>query len=40
VCRTPERPYAKARHELDGLMVSPAITRAKIERRIAGEIEA
>jgi hypothetical protein len=32
--------YAKARHELDGLMVLPAITRAGIERRIAGEIEA
>jgi hypothetical protein len=32
--------YAKARHELDGLVVLPAITRAGIERRIAGEIEA
>jgi hypothetical protein len=32
--------YAKACHELDGLMVLPAITRAGIERRIAGEIEA
>jgi len=32
--------YAKARHELDGLMVLPAVTRAGIERRIAGEIEA
>jgi hypothetical protein len=38
--RTPQRPYAKARHALDGLMVLPAITRAGIERRIAGEIEA
>jgi hypothetical protein len=28
--------YAKARHELDGLMALPAITRAGIERRIAG----
>jgi hypothetical protein len=32
--------YAKARHELDGLVVLPAIARASIERRIAGEIEA
>jgi hypothetical protein len=32
--------YAKARNELDGLMVLPAVTRASIERRIAGEIEA
>jgi hypothetical protein len=32
--------YAKARHELDGLVVLPAITRAGIERRIVGEIEA
>jgi hypothetical protein len=32
--------YAKARSELDGLLVLPAITRAGIERRIAGEIEA
>jgi hypothetical protein len=32
--------YAKARHELDGLVVLPAVTRAGIERRIAGEIEA
>ena len=32
--------YAKARTELDGLMVLPAVARASIERRIAGEIEA
>jgi hypothetical protein len=32
--------YAKARTELDGLIVLPASTRASIERRIAGEIEA
>jgi hypothetical protein len=32
--------YAKARNELDGLLVLPAVTRAGIERRIAGEIEA
>jgi hypothetical protein len=32
--------YAKARRELDGLIVLPARTRAAIERRIAGEIEA
>ena len=32
--------YAKARRELDGLVVLPAITRAGIERRMAGEIEA
>lgn len=32
--------YTKARSELDGLLVLPAITRAGIERRIAGEIEA
>jgi hypothetical protein len=32
--------YAKARRELDGLIVLPARTRASIERRIAGEIEA
>jgi hypothetical protein len=32
--------YAKARSELNGLMVLPAVTRAAIERRIAGEIEA
>ncbi len=32
--------YTKARKELDGLIVLPAITRASIERRIAGEIEA
>ncbi|MDQ2637225.1 MAG: hypothetical protein M3Y83_10145 [Actinomycetota bacterium] len=32
--------YARARKELDGLIVLPAVTRASIERRIAGEIEA
>lgn len=32
--------YTKARSELEGLLVLPAITRAGIERRIAGEIEA
>ena len=32
--------YSKARRELDGLIVLPAVTRAGIERRIAGEIEA
>ena len=32
--------YSKARRELDGLIVLPATTRASIERRIAGEIEA
>lgn len=32
--------YSKAQRELDGLIVLPALTRAGIERRIAGEIEA
>lgn len=32
--------YARARKELDGLIVLPAVTRASIERKIAGEIEA
>jgi hypothetical protein len=32
--------YARARRELDGLIVLPAATRAEIERRVAGEIEA
>ena len=32
--------YSKAQRELDGLMVLPAVTRAAIERRIAGELEA
>jgi hypothetical protein len=32
--------YARARTELDGILVLPAATRAGIERRIAGEIEA
>ena len=37
--RAPEA-YARARKELDGLIVLPAVTRAAIERKIAGEIEA
>lgn len=32
--------YAKAKREVDGLIALPAVTRAAIERRIAGEIEA
>nr|WP_280834998.1 hypothetical protein [Mycolicibacterium frederiksbergense] len=32
--------YTRARTELDGLIVLPARTRASIERRIAGELEA
>jgi hypothetical protein len=32
--------YARARRELDGLIVLPAPARAAIERRIAGQIEA
>jgi hypothetical protein len=32
--------YARAKKELDGLIVLPAVTRASIERKIAGEIEA
>jgi hypothetical protein len=32
--------YARARKELDGLIVLPATTRTSIERKIAGEIEA
>jgi hypothetical protein len=32
--------YSKAQRELDGLLVLPAVTRASIERRIAGELEA
>lgn len=32
--------YARARRELDGLIVLPPVTRAAIERRVAGEIEA
>ncbi|BBX86188.1 hypothetical protein MAUB_40610 [Mycolicibacterium aubagnense] len=32
--------YSRARRELDGLIALPAVTRAAIERRIAGEIEA
>jgi hypothetical protein len=32
--------YARARKELDGLIVLPALARAGIERRIAGQIEA
>jgi hypothetical protein len=32
--------YARAQRELDGLIVLPAVARAEIERKIAGEIEA
>src|SRR5689334_22525231 len=32
--------YAKARVELDGLLALPAATRASIERKLAGELEA
>lgn len=32
--------YARAQKELDGLIVLPATTRASIERKVAGEIEA
>jgi hypothetical protein len=32
--------YARAQKELDGLIVLPAATRASIERKVAGEIEA
>ncbi|MBJ8348342.1 hypothetical protein [Antrihabitans sp. YC2-6] len=32
--------YAKARKELDGLIVLPATARAELERQIAGQIEA
>lgn len=32
--------YSRAQRELDGLIVLPAVTRAAIERRIAGELEA
>jgi hypothetical protein len=32
--------YARAQRELDGLIVLPAATRASIESKIAGEIEA
>jgi hypothetical protein len=32
--------YVRAQKELDGLIVLPATTRAEIERKIAGEIEA
>jgi hypothetical protein len=32
--------YARASSELDGLIVLPAVARAEIERRIAGQIEA
>jgi len=32
--------YSKAQRELDGLVVLPAVTRASIERRIAGQLEA
>ncbi len=32
--------YARAKAELDGILVLPAATRASIERKIAGELEA
>lgn len=32
--------YARAQRELDGLIVLPATTRAAIERKVAGELEA
>src|SRR6202045_3331551 len=32
--------YGRARKELDGLVALPAVTRASIERKIAGEIQA
>ncbi len=32
--------YTRARAELDGILALPAVTRASIERRLAGEIEA
>jgi hypothetical protein len=32
--------YARARVELDGLLALPAVTRASIERKMAGELEA
>jgi hypothetical protein len=32
--------YSKAQRELEGLVVLPAVTRAAIERGIAGELEA
>jgi hypothetical protein len=32
--------YAKAQAELDGILALPAVTRAAIERRLAGELEA
>jgi hypothetical protein len=32
--------YAKAKVELDGLLALPAVTRASIERKLAGELEA
>ena len=32
--------YARARRELEGLIVLPPATRAALERRVAGEIEA
>ena len=32
--------YSRARKELDGLIALPAVTRASIERKIAGEIQA
>jgi hypothetical protein len=32
--------YARARTELDGILALPAVTRASIERKLAGELEA
>lgn len=32
--------YAKAKVELDGILALPAVTRASIERKLAGELEA
>jgi hypothetical protein len=32
--------YERARKELDGLIALPAVTRASIERKVAGEIQA
>jgi hypothetical protein len=32
--------YTRARVELDGILALPAVTRASIERRLAGELEA
>ena len=32
--------YTRARVELDGILVLPSVTRASIERKLAGELEA